>query len=906
MTTPAESPEGRPAPRSAKGRMDSSTFHRWTNGGKQFAPWHYQAENMWCDENNTLHLPTATMKEELHHIPAGWTAVKDTGDRFRHKAIANAWHVGVATILLALLLATPITAAAAAVPAPTLARDPHPLGHTAIEQMATIWHSAPLLTTPTAASTAEPHMTTLTDRWEHWRLAANQQHPRTTTRELEPELLKTLKLWHHWHEHLPELRGRVTTEMQQLASDLQAQQHIWHKQLKPHIQRLYDPDGPGSIHFPLLQHIATTFGWGDPTLLDEIQHGFRLTGALNPGLGWKTRSDSKYATPTDFNTFLNQNKEYIQQKLVTARPDTHWQQLLQEIVEDVRNGRMEGPFIAPPDWQTETIAAAQYIDMCTLQEGPPCHVPTSVAFSIEQIGSDGQPKIRRGEDWKRSKHNTTVSATDTPNAHRPDTFTAVAQWLHQHNHQAKIWGSDQEAAYRQLAVADPTETYVLLRVPHRWTLWRHTCLLFGSAGSVWAYTRTADMLAWITRATLLVPTLHYVDDFAALEASTTIQSGFEATHSTLQTMGFRFKPAKMQPPHHSQRIQGLWMTVTEDSFVLQPCPKRTERITQQILQCLQSDTLSGEHAAKLAGKLQFLQEAVWGQSIRACLYPLYKHAAASAHQSSRTKLSPGTRDALATILQLLPKMRPMQLDFNTEPTSVIYADAYFKAGERTIRLSAAADDWSWNPDGANLMENGWGFIIRHGTEVFFAHGSIPPHLISHFTTRRAYIYALEVLAQTLALIAGQKFLHRNIWCFCDNEAGRCALLKGFGRDVRINSLLSCVWQFLEAKQLAPHFQRVTSEANMSDAISRHKVQEALELGWTEIEMDWSAVYHILARATKDFTQASTCAKDLVHHFWDRDVMARDSRPHGSTAFAGFGEPEHRSPQGKEARADPTV
>ena len=219
----------------------------------------------------SAHLPTATMKEELHHIPAGWTAVKDTDDRHRHKAVANAWHVGIATIFLALLLATPITPAAAAVPAPTLARDPHPLGHTAIEQMATIWHSAPLLTTQGAASTAEPNMTTLTDRWEHWRLADHQQHLRTTTRELEPELLKTLKLWHHWHEHLPELRSRVTTEMQQLPSDLRAQQHIWHKQLKPHIQRLYDPNGPGSIHFPLLQHIATTFGWGDPTLLDEIQ-----------------------------------------------------------------------------------------------------------------------------------------------------------------------------------------------------------------------------------------------------------------------------------------------------------------------------------------------------------------------------------------------------------------------------------------------------------------------------------------------------------------------------------------------------------------------------------------------------------------------------------------------------------
>jgi len=59
-------------------------------------------------------------------------------------------------------------------------------------------------------------------------------------------------------------------------------------------------------------------------------------------------------------------------------------------------------------------------------------------------------------------------------------------------------------------------------------------------------------------------------------------------------------------------------------------------------------------------------------------------------------------------------------------------------------------------------------------------------------------------------------------------------MNGFGRDA-----LSCVWQSLEAKQLALHFQRVTSEA----VISYHQVQEALDLGWKEIKtaMPWRGV-----------------------------------------------------------------
>ena len=44
-------------------------------------------------------------------------------------------------------------------------------------------------------------------------------------------------------------------------------------------------------------------------------------------------------------------------------------------------------------------------------------------------------------------------------------------------------------------------------------------------------------------------------------------------------------------------------------------------------------------------------------------------------------------------------------------------------------------------------------------------------------------------------------------------------------------------------------------------------------------MDWSAVYHILARATKDFTQASTCAKESRSSFFGIAMSWQEIRDH---------------------------
>ena len=96
LTTPSEDPDGRPPPRSCKGKIDSQTKARWLADNRCYAPWHYQEDNMWMDvsDHRRLVLATADIKEQLHHLPVGWT--RALGKQQRHRAIANGWHIGVA------------------------------------------------------------------------------------------------------------------------------------------------------------------------------------------------------------------------------------------------------------------------------------------------------------------------------------------------------------------------------------------------------------------------------------------------------------------------------------------------------------------------------------------------------------------------------------------------------------------------------------------------------------------------------------------------------------------------------------------------------------------------------------------------------------------------------------------
>ena len=162
---------------------------------------------------------------------------------------------------------------------------------------------------------------------------------------------------------------------------------------------------------------------------------------------------------------------------------------------------------------------------------------------------------------------------------------------------------------------------------------------------------------------------------------------------------------------------------------------------------------------------------------------------------------------------LLATMRPRFVPFAAQGiTAVIYTDAYFHLGDVLWKPT--------DPGTALHSPNGWGFIMRIGTVVTYGHGSVSSALLKRFTSRRAYIYFLEIYAQLLAFAAHARALPPFWVSWIDNLAGLSALEKGFGRDQHVNHLLTYFWTTASSLSWVPQFEWVPSQLNLADPISR--------------------------------------------------------------------------------------
>ena len=91
---------------------------------------------MLSDDQGRLHILSPAVKEQLHHMPTGYTAHSTSGkdeDRTHHRLIGNGWHWGVARrLLLALLVSTATTPAASQI----IPRSPK---STTLQWVASLW-----------------------------------------------------------------------------------------------------------------------------------------------------------------------------------------------------------------------------------------------------------------------------------------------------------------------------------------------------------------------------------------------------------------------------------------------------------------------------------------------------------------------------------------------------------------------------------------------------------------------------------------------------------------------------------------------------------------------------------------------------------------------------------------------
>jgi hypothetical protein len=589
----------------------------------------------------------------------------------------------------------------------------------------------------------------------------------------------------------------------------------------------------------------------------------------------------------DQTSFQEANNQYIQDGLTTRRSGEHTTGMLKEILQEVDMGRIEGPFRAPAHWCRQTVPVKHRPDL-PLLDCPVDFPLASYVFPIMQTGSDGSDKVRRGEDWRRSKHNSTVKVTDQPHHHNIDSYVNAGRRAKQlfPDHDVHIWGHDHEGAYRQLPCRNPDHAYMIIMTEDGPTLWRHNVLLFGAVGSVWGYNRFSDALMNICRSLFGVPVIHYVDDFGSSEPAFSAPTSFWTFSLINDLFGLRTKPSKEQGPGPEHKIQGAFINFAPSNIIVAPTPNRVIKLDIMINKALDTNTLTPDDAGTLAGKAQHYSTTTFGKVARAPLKPIYarQHAVPTpGSHTINTKLTHGLRSALETLQFVIHNTGPRTLyyDFDTRPTALVYADAFFEIGDQKFHPSRVPDDLVWNRTIAKESRNGWGtviFPVLHSTattdvqKAIAFRGTVPVETVLAFGSRRAYLYFLEAFAQVISSIIFSDLLGQEHMTFCDNEAAKHALIRGYGTDTNINNMIAMFWTHAAQSQSQPWIDRVCSSANLSDGVSRDEWDLCEQMGWARLDLNFDQVYVILQSVATDSAFAYNSAAAQIREIMQDQIQ----------------------------------
>ncbi|CAE7252463.1 DNMT3B [Symbiodinium sp. CCMP2592] len=820
FTTPAPTDEGRPAPKSARSRIDSGTRQRWIEAHRAFAPWHFQEFAMVKGPDGALETVPIHLKEQAHLLPPDYTSAAPTL-RDQRRLLSNSWHRGVASFLLKIVLqfgAHPIAQVApeGELISASRTKDFHCILRAAREQ--------PLpMTRMRAPVGVEMHPPK--DMWEHWVGSAHVVPAALLPPSVEPAIEMTLQRAAQVGPHLRDHREAVLAGLRDLVAELRAETDAWYNAVPAHVRSALHP--PGKPRFQVLAFVRLLQDCGyehASEIAESLAVGLPLLGKMPPSPGWRPRTDDTYRFPISLPAFAKVNREYIEHCLKKPRVDPEWRALLAEV--SISAAPIEGPFEGPPDWPRKTVDAASVgLSKQPLPAGP---VFAARAFSVCQTGADGSRKVRRCEDYRRSHHNSTIEAHDRPEHDDIEVYIQVLRLAKKLGLQPEIWCHDLADAYRAYPIRDPAEAYMLLNTLSGPTLWRHRVLPFGSSASVWHFGRLTDAMCRLVRTLLHICVLHYVDDLGGIQDSSDAASAFSAFSEFCDILGYRLKKSKAQPPDTVQKLLGVILEITAEGICVRADPKRIEKLSAQIQQVLRDDVLEPVVAAKLVGKLGFIQSTAFGRAGSAALRPI--HARANSTRTGSVELNVGLRGALR---------------------AVVYTDAFFELGERT-----------WKAGDPDIPTN-----VSFSSFVTYGHGSVSSGLLQRFCSRRAFISFLEIYAQIIAFCAHVDALPAFWIAYVDNQPGMVALQKGFGRDEQINAVLTGFWTLATQARWVPEFRWVPSALNIADPISRADYT-VVQPSWRRLVSDGRALEAILLQLDQHNTSQFPALVRNLDWRWD--------------------------------------
>eukprot|EP00435_Cladocopium_sp_Y103_P054063 s402_g17.t1 len=423
-------------------------------------------------------------------------------------------------------------------------------------------------------------------------------------------------------------------------------------------------------------------------------------------------------------------------------------------------------------------------------------------FGVVQGG-----KVRPIDDYKASLVNASVTQPEMVCLHSVDHIAGLgAQLIRAHAMRgknvlllAKCW--DLASAYKQVPLSEDAfkyDSFLVVFNPRtgKGEIFQQLVLPFGSIASVTAFLRCALAIWHIGSSLLHYTWTSYFDDFLSLTEESLGPHLEMCVSLFFQLLGWGLSLDKLVPYSTCCKVLGVELDLTKTpsgTFAIANTVSRKDELKDTLQHVLSEGFLGRSEAERLRGRLQFASNQLFGRRFRNCLRELNKHI----NRGMKT-LSADLRSALTALKCLIDANVPRGY-------SGIGGQLYDMYGECLGFFSEKVSD--------SLLES-----IKRPDQI-------------------TVIFELEGLAIAAGMqVFSQIITGKRVIVFTDNQAVQSCIVKCKSANDHMDSMIRRICSLEESMGLLAWLERVPSQSNPADELSRSEMESWHELKRARIDL----------------------------------------------------------------------
>ena len=221
-----------------------------------------------------------------------------------------------------------------------------------------------------------------------------------------------------------------------------------------------------------------------------------------------------------------------------------------------------------------------------------------------------------------------------------------------------------------------------------------------------------------------------------------------------------------------------------------------------MLNALHSRWLPPTQAARLFGKLDFLNQTLFGKVGRVGLLPVKKR-----QYETTSEMTFELESALWWLLQIIIVCPPRQLRLDPDASGCVHLYT----------------DGSSDPNRQPQHDIGALLVLPRPPYFLYTHAAVPDELVAKWLPRKNYIQLVELFAGPVAWDTfAPELTGVNVVHWVDNNSALGALVKGYSNVEDSVRLIGDYWIRVAKARAQCYIDRVESKSNPSDEPSRMK------------------------------------------------------------------------------------